>query len=241
MGNAVEVFKQYVSKYDLKEKEISLKYEHSINVMHLMGELANKLNLPQEGVEIAKLIGLLHDIGRFDQWKNYKTFSDKDSIDHANYGADYLFKEGHIREFIQDSKYDRIIEKAIRNHSRFEIEEGLSNNELGFAKMIRDIDKIDIYKQIALKYRYEFDANELSSKVLEDFKNNKSISHEDKKTPTDKTVQMLAFLNNIYFKQSFELLRNTKNFDLFLRCVDVKDTALWQGLVDICYDKIGGI
>ena len=36
------------------------------------------------------LIGLLHDIGRFEQVKVYDTFSDIDSIDHADYGVEIL-------------------------------------------------------------------------------------------------------------------------------------------------------
>ena len=49
-----------------------------------------KLDLTQEEVEIASLIGLLHDIARFEQYTQYGTFKDLQSIDHGNLGAEIL-------------------------------------------------------------------------------------------------------------------------------------------------------
>ena len=87
-----EAFDKYTNNYDMTNKNIRLKYEHSYAVMDLMGELAFRLNLDKEKIELAKIIGLLHDIGRFEQLKEYNSFSD-DNIDHGDYGADYLNKE----------------------------------------------------------------------------------------------------------------------------------------------------
>lgn len=53
---------------------------------------------------------MLHDIGRFEQARKYNTFVDNLSKNHAKLGIDVLFKKGFIRNFIQDEKYDRIIE-----------------------------------------------------------------------------------------------------------------------------------
>ena len=125
--NIVEKFKEYVDSFNSKDKEVTQRYKHSIDVMELMGELAYRLGLSDEEIKLARLIGLLHDIGRFVQWDKFKTFKDKDSIDHADASCNYLFKEGHIRDYIEDSNYDSIIEKAISNHNKFEINNNLSN------------------------------------------------------------------------------------------------------------------
>jgi len=101
--------------------------------------------LTKEQMELAKIIGLLHDIGRFEQFKKFGSFSDK-NVDHADESCNYLFKDGHIRDFIEDDRYDSIIEKAIRYHNKFRVPK-LSDEELLFTKMIRDMDKVDIYKQ----------------------------------------------------------------------------------------------
>ena len=60
------------------------------------------LNLSEEDILLAELIGLLHDIGRFEQIKNYHTFLDKESIDHAEYGNKILFEDDLIRNFITE-------------------------------------------------------------------------------------------------------------------------------------------
>lgn len=240
MKDIVSVFNDYVANFDLNDKSITLKKEHSIAVMDLMGELAFRLGLPSDDISLARLIGLLHDIGRFPQWTKYKTFEDSKSIDHAEASADYLFKEGHIRDFIENNEYDSIIEKAIRNHNKFEIEKGLSERELLFSKMIRDTDKIDIFKQMAIKYNIEFNANEVTTEVLEAFKNENMILNVSAKTKTDTNLRTLAFIFDINFNESYDLLVETDNFDLYLSVVDVSEDSekLWKKIKEICFDKI---
>ena len=52
------------------------------------------------GVErdLAYLIALLHDIGRFEQIKRFNSFDDR-NVDHATLGVQVLFDEGMIRQF----------------------------------------------------------------------------------------------------------------------------------------------
>ena len=59
-------FEIFVKQYDLENKKIKRKYGHSYRVMENAGKIANSLNLSNEEIEISKLIGLLHDIGRFE-------------------------------------------------------------------------------------------------------------------------------------------------------------------------------
>ena len=137
-------FDKYVKNYNSEDKKIALKIEHIKRVSEISGIISENLNLDKENIELAKLIGLLHDIGRFEQIKQYNTFSDKDSIDHGKLGVEILFKQGKIRNFIKSAKYDEIIKKAILNHNRKEIEKGLNPKELLHSKIIRDADKIDM-------------------------------------------------------------------------------------------------
>ena len=84
LEKVIESFKNYISKYDKSIMEISLKYNHSYEVMKLMGELAFRLGFDKEKIELARVIGLLHDIGRFEQFMKYHELSDKYS-DHADF------------------------------------------------------------------------------------------------------------------------------------------------------------
>lgn len=233
-----QAFDEYTSNYDLKNEMISLKYQHSYAVADLMAELGFRLDLSKEEITLAKIIGLLHDIGRFEQWKKYESFNDN-NVDHADESCNYLFKDGHIRDFISVDKYDQIIEKAIRNHNKLSIPE-MEEREILFSKMIRDMDKVDIYKQSAIHFNYTFNAEEVTPEVLEYFKKEKSIPKEIKKSKSDAIITMLCFIFDINFDESFDILVSTDNFDLFLSTIEVDQNSekLWKKLRELCFDKI---
>lgn len=65
-----EVFERFIADYDLSNSDIKLKYNHSYRVADLQVKYAKLLGFNKEDIEIAKIIGLLHDIGRFEQLKN---------------------------------------------------------------------------------------------------------------------------------------------------------------------------
>ena len=146
-----EVFKDYVDTFDLDNKNIKLKYFHTLEVANISYEIANLMNLSEEDKDLAKLIGYLHDIGRFVQIEKTKTFKDK-NMDHADYGVKVLFEEDLIRKFIDTNKYDEIIRKAIKNHNKYEILDEVNDKEKLFANIIRDSDKIDIFRVRKIYY-----------------------------------------------------------------------------------------
>ena len=107
------------------------------------------LKLDEYETDVAWLTGMLHDVGRFEQIKCYNTFNDAQSVDHANFGADLLFKEGLIDTYVDgfhDDKYGVIVENAIRNHSAFRIDERLDEYTVMFCNILRDADKVDIFR-----------------------------------------------------------------------------------------------
>ena len=67
-------------------------------------------------------------------------------LEHAEFGTKVLFQNNLIRKFIDDDKYDEIISKAIYNHNKYKIQEGLSEIELLQCKIIRDADKLDNFR-----------------------------------------------------------------------------------------------
>ena len=83
-----KVFDEYVNTYDRGEKGINSKYHHSYAVSELMAELAFRLNLSKEEIVLAKVIGLLHDIGRFEQLRKANAFNDIVYINEQEGGID---------------------------------------------------------------------------------------------------------------------------------------------------------
>ena len=95
----LEEFTKYVSNYDLNDSKIRLKYNHCIRVMNLSHKYATILGFSKTDIELATLIGLLHDIGRFEQIKQYDSYDDLKTIDHADYSVEQLFKHNLIEKF----------------------------------------------------------------------------------------------------------------------------------------------
>ena len=139
---AQQEFESYLNGYDRENDRIKLKIIHTYGVVKQAEELAGRMHLSAEDTDLARLIALLHDIGRFEQLKRYDSF-EPGTMDHAAYGVKVLFDEGMIRRFLPNDKWDSIIYTAIAHHSDYELPEISDPQTLLHAKLIRDEDKLD--------------------------------------------------------------------------------------------------
>ncbi|MBQ7141046.1 MAG: HD domain-containing protein [Bacilli bacterium] len=218
---AIKAFNEYVNTFDMNNDKIKLKHIHTFEVVNKSEMLAKKLKLNDEDIFLAKLIGLLHDIGRFEQVTKYDSFKDID-MDHADFGVKLLFEENMIRKFISDEKYDDIIYNAVKYHNKFEIPNNLDEKTELFCKIIRDADKIDIYRVRTEEYENLF-YDEVSDYVLTEFNNNEPVKHKYVKNKTDSLIVIFAFFYDVNFKESFEILKETKIFDNFVNSIKVSE------------------
>ena len=218
-------FMKYTNNYDIENENIERKIYHSLRVMEISKKIATNMGLENEKIELATLIGLLHDIGRFEQFKIYQTYSDLESIDHGDLGADILKQNNFIRNFIKEAKYDEIILKSVQNHNKYKIADDLNKEEKLFCKIVRDADKIDIlYEAIEIfwkKGREEIQNDLISDKVYNEFLNKKLIKKDKnmKKNGIDKLVLMLAFVFDINFHESLEILKKEDYLNKILSSV----------------------
>ena len=96
--HAAHTFQTYLTAYDQEDDKVRLKIIHTYGVISQIEELSRRMHLPDEDVQLAKLIALLHDIGRFEQLRRFDSF-EPGTMDHAAYGVQILFDEGLIRQF----------------------------------------------------------------------------------------------------------------------------------------------
>lgn len=218
-------FDKYVSNYDMTDPDINYKYYHSYRVMDVCVLIATKLNLPEKDIHLAKIIGLLHDIGRFEQDKLYNSFKDN-KMDHGNYGVDIL-KENHILDYFNIDKEDyEVVSKAIKNHNKFKIEESLTERELLFSKIIRDADKLDILYALGQeKYKkiLRQDEEEMSENLKKSFFNNQSGDVKDVKSHNDGLVITFSYIYDINFKETFEIIHKEKYYEKIYERINRKD------------------
>lgn len=145
------VFIDYVSYFDVDNVMVSHKVTHTMHVADNSAQIAKSLALSQNDIELAWILGLLHDFGRFEQFKQYGTFRDSESVDHAELGANLLFGEGYINRFIQvglPKEELSMIEVAIRQHNKLSLSIDLSERTKLFSQILRDADKIDIFRVV---------------------------------------------------------------------------------------------
>ncbi len=223
---AEKAFKEYLIPYDINNPKIKIKIAHTYRTVEVAKKIAESLNLEEEDVQLACLIGLLHDIGRFEQLRIYDTFDDNKSIDHADFSVKVLFEDGIIKEFIEDRQYDDIIYKAIKNHNKYEIEEGLNERELLHAKLIRDADKTDIYvvhvddilNNRGVLYHNNDDIKDVvTPEVLNDFVEHKSVRKVCCKNRLDDLIVVLSFVYNFYFSKGLEIISEGKYIEILLQ------------------------
>lgn len=141
-----EVFREYVSDFDAQDGMIQLKIVHTNRVAELCEQIAKSIGMSEEECEIAWLLGMLHDLGRFVQIREYGTFNDLISINHALGSIRVLFEEGYMRRFLECNAYDEIIDTAIRYHNAFRLPDELDERTRRFCDVLRDADKIDILR-----------------------------------------------------------------------------------------------
>lgn len=239
---AEEGFKEYLKDYDLENGSIKLKIRHTYEVVKKSEYIATGLGLDKENIELAKIIALLHDIGRFEQIKEFNEFSDK-KMEHAELGVKVLFEENLITKFVEDRKYDNIISRAIYNHNKFKIEDNLNDIESLHCKIIRDADKTDNFRVKQddkfedmfpkIYHKESINYEEISQKVYEDFMKQKCIKLEDRKTIIDYWVCVIAFIFDLNFDISLKYVQENNYIDILVDRIEYKNDDTKQKMEDI--------
>ena len=104
--DAKKEFEHYLDGYDRNNDKVRLKIIHTYGVVHDMEDICRRMNLSLEDTELAKIIALLHDIGRAEQYRS--------GIPHDEAGAQIA--EQILRELSFDPSEIQEITSAIREH-----------------------------------------------------------------------------------------------------------------------------
>lgn len=250
--NVINAFAEYVRNYDPSDEKIKLKIDHTYRVAGLCQRIAESLGLSEPDVDIAWLLGMLHDIGRFEQIRRFGTFNDAQSVDHAEFGADLLFKEGLIRKFAEGyyeecelarsgneeaeqiiknnehhNKDTGLLELAIRQHNKYRVKEDLTERQRMFCDILRDADKVDIFKvnaDIPMEIIYDVTTEELKSgviskEVLESFYKRETVLKSVRKSAVDHIVGHISLLFELVYKESY---RQAKEQGYVYKLLDFK-------------------
>ena len=218
---AKAAFEKYLDEYDRTDDKIHLKIVHTYCVVECAEEIATRMHLGQEDIQLAKIIGLFHDIGRFEQIRRFHSF-EPGTMDHAVYGAELLFgKEQMIRRFVKEDSFDRLIETAIAKHSDFRLEGITDERTLLHARLIRDADKLDncrVKLEESMETLLDMDeetvgASEISPNVWASCLTEESVLSADRVTGMDYWMSYLALYFDINFPETYQIIRENNYID----------------------------
>jgi len=216
-------FTEYVATFyaagdDFLNRNIQLKECHTHRVCNEMRQLAGAMKMNGSDVLLAEAIALFHDVGRFPQFKQYRTYKDYISENHCLLALKVLADHDVLADLPDEEQ--GIIEKAVEFHGAKELPD-LDEQTMHFAKMIRDADKIDIYGLLAENYRIlaeepekfmwelEFpDTPECSPEIIDALLNRRLIDYHWIKTVNDAKLLQLGWVYNIYFEWSLKQIHD---------------------------------
>jgi hypothetical protein len=216
-------FTEYVATFyaagdDFLNRNIQLKECHTHRVCSEMRQLAGTLNMNSNDVLLAEVIALFHDVGRFPQFKQYRTYKDHISENHCLLALKVLADHDVLADLSEEEQ--SIIEKAIEFHGVKELPR-LDERTMLFATMIRDADKIDIFTLLVENYRIlaeepekftwalEYpDTPECSPEIIEAILNQQLISYEKIVTVNDAKLMQLGWVYDVYFDWSLKQIHD---------------------------------
>ena len=209
LSYAKQQFDAFLDEFDREDDKIKLKIVHTYAVVDAAHEIALRMGLKQEELYLAELIALLHDIGRFEQLRQFGSF-EPTTMDHAAYGADLLFGEKMmIRRFIREDSWDNVIRYAIARHSDYQLEKTGDRETDLQAALIRDADKLDncrVKLEESIEVLLGADAEDISDKIWQTCLERKSILSADRVTKMDYWVSYVAYFFDINFPATAEVI-----------------------------------
>jgi hypothetical protein len=240
-------FEDYVSRFTsndpLVQENIELKAEHTLRVCEAIKDIGASLNLSGEEFCQAEITALLHDIGRFEQYRRYRTFADYQSEDHAGLGVQVIRTEGILQDFEQ-ANADMII-RVVGHHNRANLPQEEEARCLFFLKLLRDADKVDIWHVVTEYYQNSDnnrnpaleldlpDEDRVSDSAYEALMKGNLVQMMDLKSLNDFKLLQLGWVYDLNFRRTFQIVRERRYLEKIRQ-------ALPQNLsrVEEVYDRV---
>jgi len=220
----LSLFKDWFSDYcqsfypanDEDRSNFMLKETHSHSVCANIVKIARDLQLTEGEILLAETVALFHDIGRFPQYAKYKTFRDAISVNHGLLGARVLSEEKVLSHLPLDEQ--EFIIAGVKFHNAFGLPKIKDLDALLLLKLIRDADKLDIWRVFIEYYDGLHDhkasavglglpeTSKYTSDVLACIYKKQIAALSNLKTLNDFKLLQLSWIFDLNFKTSFELL-----------------------------------
>jgi hypothetical protein len=232
-------FAAYVAAFTSKNGELQrnfhLKKEHTERVCAEIVGLGRQLGLGVEHLRLAEITALFHDLGRFEQYARYGTFADSRSVDHAQLGVEIL-REKKVLAGLEDGVRDLVL-RIIAWHNRVALPAEADATFLFFARLLRDADKLDIWRVVTDYYRQDNPASNaalemglpdtpaISDAVATDLLAGRIVDIRQVQNLNDLKLLQVGWVYDLNFPPSFCRLRDKGYLDLIRASLPATETV----------------
>jgi hypothetical protein len=235
-------FDRYAESFDLSVPMIQMKYRHSHDVMNVGERLTRALAWAPGDAELGISACLLHDTGRFSQYKDFGTYYDGASVDHGDRGHEVLRAE--FPGDCADTEAREVILQAVRWHNKKSLPD-LAPEVAPFCRLVRDADKLDVFFLVQRRMdegtvedllpRHKMDAP-LSEPLLREVEENWSGSYKNASSLLDFMLIQLTWALDINYAPA---LRALEDSGILIRMRDrFPKEARAQVLLDRLFERI---
>ena len=240
-------FEGYAKSFDLSIPMIRVKYDHSFEVMRVGERLVDALYWPTEEALTGIAACLLHDAGRFSQYRDFGTYYDGASIDHGDRGFDVLHAE--FPADLADEAARSAILSAVKWHNKQYLPApgpALRENVMPFCRLARDADKLDVFQLVARRMdegtigdllpRHNIDAP-LSPALVDEVETRLSGSYKNASSLQDFLLIQLTWALDINYAPSLAELRKNGILDRIRERLNENGPRV-QRIIENLFDKI---
>ncbi|MFW5486964.1 MAG: HD domain-containing protein [Desulfovibrio sp.] len=215
------IAREYVERADGKAENLVIKRDHSLRVLDNAFCLVQELERSDHLNQTVLLAALYHDLGRFPQLEKYGTMDDSKSEDHGRLSVQALLRDRLLDEI--DSADRKTIIGAIYLHNKKEVPSGLPE-DMDFAlRVVRDSDKLDIYKVMlenlgeaacrdnpAVVLGLQYDETAYTPEIVEAVREGELADYRAMRWVNDFKLLLLTWVYDLNFPASRRLLAERK-------------------------------
>jgi len=239
-------FKGYVKEFHSEDasfnEAMKLKIAHSIRVEKEIEAIGRSSGLGNGDLDLAKICGLLHDIGRFEQYRRFATFLDTHSVNHAELGIEVVQKADVLQDLSPEDR--ETVTAAISFHNRASIPPNNPEKHLLHARMLRDADKIDIWKIVTDHYLHPDplrsgaielslpDTPEISPEIEQAILSGEIAKVKSMHSLNDFKLIQAAWVFDLNFRHTFERVRDRGYLEI------IRSTLPKTRRIDVLFEAI---
>jgi len=215
------------------QRNIDIKREHTERVTGEIINIGKQIGLNGNELNLAEIIALFHDIGRFEQYMLYNTFSDQRTEDHADLGIKILQKQNVLDNL--DIEVQKLILCSIKYHNKPSLPREETRTCLFYSRLIRDADKLDIWRVVTDYYHRKNgernvalelelpDTPGISKEVYNALMNKQIVDMKNVRNINDIKLLQAGWVFDINFKPTFECIKNRRYIEMIRDVLPVSE------------------